>query len=88
MSSPTRPCQAQTLVVGERSQAEEVLRDVPLLLADMPGGVHIGTFIHRVLETADFTASELGDELLGRIKAELRWRPIDLAHCPRGRGRP
>jgi exodeoxyribonuclease V beta subunit len=65
-------------VSGEGGAAEEVLRDVPLLLADMPGGVHVGTFIHRVLETADFTAPELGAELRGRIEAELRWRRLDL----------
>ena len=57
-------------------RAEEALRDVPLLLADMPGGVHVGTFIHRVLETADFAAPELADGApRAGSKPELRVAP-------------
>jgi exodeoxyribonuclease V beta subunit len=67
-----------TFVAPEGDVAEEALRHVPLLLADMPGGVHVGTFIHRVLETADFFAPELETELRSRIEAELRWRHLDL----------
>ncbi len=66
------------LVAGEGGIAEEALHDVPLLLADMPGGVHVGSFIHRVLETADFTAPDLVPELRGRIEAELRWSHLDV----------
>jgi exodeoxyribonuclease V beta subunit len=57
---------------------EEALRDVPLPLADLPGGVHIGTFIHRILETTDFAALSLQEELRTRIDAELAWRRIEL----------
>ena len=59
-------------------EGEETLRDVPLPLANLPGGVHIGTFIHRVLETTDFAAVSLEDELRTRIESELAWRRIDL----------
>ena len=54
------------------------MRDVPLPLANLPGGVHIGTFIHRVLETTDFAAVSLEKELRTRIESELAWRRIDL----------
>jgi exodeoxyribonuclease V beta subunit len=57
---------------------EEGLRDVPLPLADLPGGVRVGTFIHRVLETSDFAAESLEKELRTRIESELAWRRIDL----------
>ncbi|MGP0031438.1 MAG: UvrD-helicase domain-containing protein [Acidimicrobiales bacterium] len=57
---------------------EEALRDVALPLADLPGGVHIGTFIHRVLETADFVAEDAGAELRARIETQLSWRRIEL----------
>ena len=42
-------------------------------LADLPGGVHVGTFIHRVLETTDFAAVSLETELRGpdRIRTGL-----------------
>ena len=50
-------------------EGEEVLRDVPLPLANLPGGVHIGTFIHRVLETTDFAAVSLEGELRTRVES-------------------
>ncbi len=59
-------------------EGEEALRGVPLPLANLPGGVHIGTFIHRVLETTDFAAVSLEEELRTRIESELAWRRIDL----------
>ena len=59
-------------------EGEERLRDVPLPLADLPGGVHVGTFIHRVLETTDFAAVSPEEELRTRIASELAWRSIDL----------
>jgi exodeoxyribonuclease V beta subunit len=59
-------------------EAEEGLRDIQLLLADQPGGVRVGTFIHRVLETTDFATESLEQELRTRIESELAWRRIDL----------
>jgi len=37
------------------------------LLAEMPVGVRIGTFVHRALEATDFAAADLGRELAERI---------------------
>jgi exodeoxyribonuclease V beta subunit len=57
---------------------EEHLRAVPVLLAGMPGGAHVGTVVHRVLETTDFAVPDLTSELGGRIEAELARRQLDL----------
>jgi exodeoxyribonuclease V beta subunit len=43
------------------------LRAVPSLLSGMPVGVHVGTFVHRVLEAADFAAPDLEAELAGVV---------------------
>jgi exodeoxyribonuclease V beta subunit len=45
----------------------------PSLLGEMPVGVHIGTFVHRVLEATDFAAGDLDAELTERV-AEVRHR--------------
>jgi len=54
------------------------LRDVALPLADMPGGTHVGTFVHRVLERTDFAAADLPGELAGVVDAELERTRFDL----------
>jgi exodeoxyribonuclease V beta subunit len=41
----------------------------PSLLAGMPGGVHVGTLVHRVLEATDFAAVDLDAELAGAVGA-------------------
>ena len=46
------------------------LRAVPSLLTAMPAGVHVGTFVHRVLEATDFAAPDLEAELAARVEAE------------------
>jgi exodeoxyribonuclease V beta subunit len=39
----------------------------PSLLAAMPAGVDVGTFVHRVLEATDFAAPDLGAELAAHV---------------------
>jgi exodeoxyribonuclease V beta subunit len=58
---------------GTPSQAEP-----PLLLTTMPGGVAVGTVVHRVLEASDFTASDLEDQLRAALQAQLSGRNLDL----------
>jgi exodeoxyribonuclease V beta subunit len=65
-------------VANEGQGAEESLRDVALPLATLPGGVHVGTLIHRVLEATDFSAEDPEVELRERLAAELAWRPTEL----------
>ena len=61
---------------SETGGAEETeLRSVAAPLAGMPGGVDVGTFIHAVLETTDFAAPGLDEELrrtIGEQQARLR----------------
>jgi exodeoxyribonuclease V beta subunit len=51
---------------------------VPSLLARMPVGVQVGTFVHRVLEAADFGASDLDRELAASVAAALARRPVEV----------
>ena len=57
---------------------EKGLRAVPLLLGDMPGGVDVGTFVHRVLERTDFTAADLDAELAAGVEREQARRHVDV----------
>ena len=57
------------------SGGDDALRSVPSLLADMPSGVHVGTFVHGVLEAADLAAPALDAELtacVARVQARRR----------------
>jgi exodeoxyribonuclease V beta subunit len=54
------------------------LRSAPSLLAAMPGGVDVGTFVHSVLERVDFTAADLDAELSACIGLERTRRHVDL----------
>ncbi len=59
----------------------EVAEDAALLavaspLAAMPAGVHVGTFVHRLLQDADFAAPDLDAELRTRVAAGRR--PADI----------
>jgi exodeoxyribonuclease V beta subunit len=57
---------------------DEALRAVPSLLADMPAGVRIGTFVHRVLEATDFAAADLDAELTARVAEAQARRPVEI----------
>jgi exodeoxyribonuclease V beta subunit len=50
----------------------------PLPLGAMPVGADIGTFIHRVLEAADFAAADLRAELSERVAEVQSRRALDL----------
>ena len=71
----------EDLVGGAEPDANEDhrrLREFRLPLAEMPGGTHVGTFVHRVLEETDFTAGDLPVELSRVVDAELRRRRLDI----------
>jgi exodeoxyribonuclease V beta subunit len=55
-----------------------LLRGVPCLMADVPGGAEMGTFVHRVLERVDFTAADLGDAVAAAIAATQACRSLDI----------
>ncbi|HEX2412074.1 MAG TPA: UvrD-helicase domain-containing protein [Solirubrobacteraceae bacterium] len=54
------------------------LRAVPSLLAAMPAGARVGTFVHHVLEATDFAAADLNAELGDRVAGELARRPVEV----------
>ncbi|MEA2826786.1 MAG: exodeoxyribonuclease beta subunit [Actinomycetota bacterium] len=54
------------------------LRSVGLLLAAMPGGADVGTFLHGVLEDADFAAADLDGELVGSLGRAAVRGPVDI----------
>ena len=55
-----------------------LLHSVPSLLADMPVGVHVGTFVHRVFEATDFAAPDLDAELATHVAAVLARRRVEV----------
>jgi exodeoxyribonuclease V beta subunit len=57
---------------------DAVLRATPAVLAAMPVGVHVGTFVHRVLEATDFAAADLDSELAARVAEVQARRPVDV----------
>jgi len=48
------------------------------MLGEMPVGLHVGTFVHRVLEAADFAASDLEAELHAQVELAQARRPIEI----------
>jgi exodeoxyribonuclease V beta subunit len=61
---------AAEVVDASGPSTEDELRRVKSLWADLPGGVDMGTFVHKVLEEADFAAEDLMAELSGTIAAQ------------------
>ncbi|HVL07289.1 MAG TPA: UvrD-helicase domain-containing protein [Acidimicrobiales bacterium] len=57
---------------------EPALRAVPSLLATMPGGADVGTFVHGVLERADFTAADLDAELWASLQHTAAREAVDV----------
>jgi exodeoxyribonuclease V beta subunit len=54
------------------------LRAVPSLLAQMPVGVQVGTFVHRVFEATDFAAPDLEAELSEQVANVLARRRVEV----------
>ncbi len=50
----------------------------PSLLAEMPAGVDVGTFVHRVMEVTDFAAPDLEAELTARIAEVQVQRTVEV----------
>jgi exodeoxyribonuclease V beta subunit len=66
------------VVAASEEPSAGPLREVPLLLADMPGGTRVGTLIHSVMEATDFAAPDLAIELRAALGVQLSWQHLDL----------
>jgi len=62
----------------EPARTLEHLKAIPSLLGQMPGGVHIGTLVHDMLETTDFAAADLRSEIAERLREQRARRPLDV----------
>ena len=72
------PVSAPASVVVAGGDEQSGLHAVPSLLAAMPAGVRVGTFVHRVFEAADFAAPDLSAELATRIDAVQARRRVEI----------
>ena len=62
---------------------EAALRAVPSLLSAMPFGPQVGTFVHGVLEEADFAAADLDAELARCVAEVQARRAVDVGDVDR-----
>jgi exodeoxyribonuclease V beta subunit len=53
-------------------------REVVSPMADLPGGRHVGTLVHDVLEAADFAAPDLEAELAEHVGRAIDRRRVDV----------
>ncbi len=63
---------------GPEGDDEARLRAVPSRLAAMPAGAEVGTLVHAVLETTDFTAADLDGDLARAVHRERARRHVDI----------
>jgi exodeoxyribonuclease V beta subunit len=73
---PTSPRPPATDAAAQSGRSS--LPELPSLLAATPGGVEVGTFIHSVMESADFAESDLRAELSRRVGEEQSRRQVDI----------
>ena len=57
---------------------QDAAQAVPSLLATMPGGADVGTFVHGVLEGADFTAGDLETELWASLEQTASREAVEV----------
>ncbi len=66
---------------AEPAEAEPADPDpltTPALLADMPGGVNVGTLVHDVFEAVDFAAGDLAEEVRGHVLHARARRRVEI----------
>ncbi|HWE15012.1 MAG TPA: UvrD-helicase domain-containing protein, partial [Solirubrobacteraceae bacterium] len=56
----------------------QLLLHTPSLLAQMPAGTDVGTFVHGVMEATDFAAPDIGAELAARIGEVQGVRAVEV----------
>ena len=73
---------AATEEAGEET-APASASGVPCPLGELPGGTEFGTFVHGLLEEADFAAPDLDDEIRSAVSARASWAGPALADADR-----
>jgi exodeoxyribonuclease V beta subunit len=58
--------------------ADAALRDMPSPLADLPGGVRVGTLVHDVFEAVDFTAPDLLGAMGVAVREAVAYRRVEI----------
>ncbi|MBJ7330470.1 MAG: UvrD-helicase domain-containing protein [Solirubrobacteraceae bacterium] len=68
----------RTTVVTVATGADEALREIPSPLADLPGGVRVGTLVHDVFEAVDFAADDLVGAMGVAVREAQAWRRVEI----------
>ncbi len=85
--SPVAPAAADAGAAGRSpmigraamtGQAATEAGPAPPLLAGVPPGVDVGTFVHHVMEATDFAAPDIDAELIARIEEVQGRRAVDI----------
>jgi exodeoxyribonuclease V beta subunit len=63
---------------ARRPDPASALAETALLLGPMPANARVGTFVHRVLETVDFSQDDLAGGLAAAVEEGRRFQQLDL----------
>ena len=66
------------VLVVSAGAGEDAAAAVPSLLAAMPGGADVGTFVHGVLEGADFTSADLEADLWASMEKTAAREAVEV----------
>ncbi len=65
-------------VLAAEPDSAEALRGVPSPLADLPGGVRVGTLVHDVFEAVDFSAPDLVEAMGVAVREAVAYRRVEI----------
>lgn len=65
-------------LAARADDADAALRDIPSPLADLPGGTRVGTLVHDVFETVDFTAPDLASAMGAAVREAQAYRRVEI----------
>lgn len=66
------------VVTAVVADGDSALRDVPSPLADLPGGVRVGTLVHDVFEAVDFAAPDLEGAMGVAVREAQAYRRVEI----------
>jgi len=68
----------ETRLIDDEPDTQPLAAPEPSPLADMPGGVHVGTLVHEVFEAVEFDAPDLPAALHAQLHNALRHGTLDI----------